>query len=228
MNTIEIKNIADDVLYAAEVETLREALEKAVKDGANLTRANLYGANLTRANLYGANLTRANLDGANLDGANLTRANLYGANLDGANLDGANLDGAYGLPIGLDFLKPVREDLRAVLDMAPHEVPGLLAAIWAGKIDGSKYAGECACLVGTIANLRHEKHDALTIDLRPSASRPSEVWFLKIGQGDTPITNPSAAFAAAVIAQWLHEKERGRANAKPKKRCRKSVSDAAE
>ncbi len=65
--------IGDDVRAELRVKI---ALEKAVKNGANLTRANLYGANLDGANLDGANLTRANLTRANLDGANLTRANL--------------------------------------------------------------------------------------------------------------------------------------------------------
>ena len=91
-------------LYECEAESMREALKKAVKAGANLyganlaranlARANLARANLDRVNLYGANLARANLDGANLYGANLARANLDGANLDGANLARANLDGA--------------------------------------------------------------------------------------------------------------------------------------
>ena len=87
-----------------DVETVKEAVEKAVEDGANLygatlSRANLYGANLDGtnlygANLYGANLSRANLDGANLSGATLSRANLDGATLSGATLSRANLDGA--------------------------------------------------------------------------------------------------------------------------------------
>jgi hypothetical protein len=155
------------------------------------------------ANLYGANLYGANLDGANLDGANLV----------GANLVGANLVGALNVPAGLDYLKPVRDDLRAVLDKAPHEAAGLLAALWAGKIDGTKYEGSCACLVGTIANLRGVKYDGI-VDLRPDSSRPSERWFLGISKGHTPLTNPSAAYAAAIIAQWQHD----RANAKPKKK----------
>ncbi|HXG69963.1 MAG TPA: pentapeptide repeat-containing protein [Gemmatimonadaceae bacterium] len=216
---IEIKSITGAVLYAADVETLRQALEKAVRVGANLDGASLNGANLDGANLYGANLNGANLDGASLDGANLYGANLYGASLEGASLYGANLtranlDGARSANVLPDYLKPVREDLRKVLDAAPHEVDGLLAALWAGTIDGSKYEGECACLVGTIANLRHEPHDALKIDLRPDSSRHSERWFLRISKGHTPLTNTSAAFAAAVIAQWQHE----RASAKPKKR----------
>jgi hypothetical protein len=53
---IEIKNRWDgSTIYSADVESMRAALEKAVKAGANL-----YGADLTRANLYGADLTRAN------------------------------------------------------------------------------------------------------------------------------------------------------------------------
>jgi hypothetical protein len=72
----------------------RNAIEKAVKDKANLTGANLTGANLTWANLSGANLNEANLSRANLSGANLNEANLSGANLTGANLTWANLNGA--------------------------------------------------------------------------------------------------------------------------------------
>ena len=60
-------------LWEGDAATMREAVEKAVKDGANLTGANLTGANLTRANLYGANLTGASLYGANLYGANLAK-----------------------------------------------------------------------------------------------------------------------------------------------------------
>ena len=56
---------------ALEIEagSIREAVETAVKDGANLEGANLYGANLRCANLRCANLYGANLEGANLEGA---------------------------------------------------------------------------------------------------------------------------------------------------------------
>ena len=71
MIKIQIKSIWGEVLFEYEKDnnTLKDTLEEAVKQGANLTRANLTRANLYGANLYGANLTRANLDGANLDGA---------------------------------------------------------------------------------------------------------------------------------------------------------------
>ena len=69
-------------VQASGMET-RYTLEKAVKDGANLTGANLRGADLTGAYLTGANLRGANLNCANLRGAYLTDANLLDANLRG-------------------------------------------------------------------------------------------------------------------------------------------------
>ena len=98
---MNIYDTEGELLYESDAETMRGAVEEAVRGGADLTRATLYGANLAAANLaavhfadanlYGADLTGANLVGANLVGAYLTRATLYGANLYRANLEGANL-----------------------------------------------------------------------------------------------------------------------------------------
>ena len=82
------------ILFEMEAEFFRQAVEEAVKTGADLSGANLSGVNLSGANLYRANLPGADLSGANLSGANLSGANLYRANLSGANLYRANLSGA--------------------------------------------------------------------------------------------------------------------------------------
>lgn len=110
MNKIkfEIRNRwTDTVLFEYEKEnnTLKDTVEQAIEEEANLRGANLKGANLEgaylegaylrEANLRGVNLRGANLEGANLTGANLTGANLKGAYLEGAYLEGANLEGAY-------------------------------------------------------------------------------------------------------------------------------------
>ena len=110
---IEIKNRwTGSVLFEYEKENniLRDTVEEAIKEGAdlegadlegaNLIEANLEGANLKGANLRGANLAIANLEGAflrgaNLEGANLKRVNLAAANLAIANLEGADLEGAF-------------------------------------------------------------------------------------------------------------------------------------
>src|SRR5438552_2628027 len=114
-------------IWESEHETVKEALEMAVRSGANL-------------------------DGANLDGANL----------DGANRDGANLT-------------PIRDDLWAVLSAAPREAEGLRAALIAGRVEGSAYEGECACLVGTIANVRDVNYLDLGL-LQPNSNRAAERW----------------------------------------------------
>ena len=78
----EIKSrFSGAVLFAVETESLRLAVELAVK-----ARANLAGAKLARANLARANLADANLAGADLAGADLAGADLAGAHLADAKL----------------------------------------------------------------------------------------------------------------------------------------------
>ena len=77
-----------------ENNSVRMAVELALKSGVDLSGAKLSGADLSGADLSGANLFGANLFGANLSEASLSGANLFGANLSGASLFGANLSGA--------------------------------------------------------------------------------------------------------------------------------------
>lgn len=95
---IEIKNRwTGSVLFEYEKEdnTLKDTVEEAVKQGANLRGADLSGAYLSGANLRGAYLSGANLSGAYLSGVDLRGAYLRGADLSGADLSGAYLRGAY-------------------------------------------------------------------------------------------------------------------------------------
>jgi hypothetical protein len=89
-----------------------------------------------------------------------------------------------------------------VLSSAPAEVEGLRLAIIEGRIEGSTYEGECACLVGTIANVRHENYLNLGA-LRPNSYRPAECFFLAIHKGDTPETNQFSKLALEWVDQWL-------------------------
>jgi len=94
---IEIKSIFGKVLFTYENEnaTIKDAVEKAVKEKvslafADLSSADLSSANLRSANLYSANLSSADLYSADLSSANLSSANLRSANLYSANLSSAN------------------------------------------------------------------------------------------------------------------------------------------
>ena len=84
--TVQIKTIFGKLLFEFEKEnnTIKETLQEAIKQGADLQ-----GAYLQRAYLQGADLQRAYLQGADLQGAYLQRAYLQGAYLQGADLQRA-------------------------------------------------------------------------------------------------------------------------------------------
>jgi uncharacterized protein YjbI with pentapeptide repeats len=82
------KNI---IIERKGVNNIRELVEIAVNQEANLIGANLIEADLREANLIGANLIEADLRGADLRGADLTEADLIEADLREANLIGADL-----------------------------------------------------------------------------------------------------------------------------------------
>ena len=90
---MEIKKINGEIIFKANVDNIKDAVEEAV-----MRCADLYGANLGGADLRHADLRHANLRGANLRGADLRYADLCGANLGGANLCGANLSSARSIP----------------------------------------------------------------------------------------------------------------------------------
>ena len=177
---IEIKHrYSGNTLFSHEAEenSLIITIRAAIATEADLTGANLYGANLYGANLYGANLTGANLTGADLYGADLTRANLYGANL-----------------------RHIKHDFFGVLLYAQPEIAALRLALMEGKIDGSVYNGECACLMGTIGNIRQVEYSCIA-GIVPDANSPAERWFLAIREGDTPDKSP----IAKLTVEWIDE-----------------------
>ena len=80
-----LNRYTNEVIYSCEAETIKEAVEEAVKEGADLRGADLRGAYLR---------------GADLEGADLRIAYLRNADLEGADLEGAkNLDKTIKLPM---------------------------------------------------------------------------------------------------------------------------------
>ena len=96
----------------------------------------------------------------------------------------------------------VRDDLWAVLSAAPKEVDGLRLALAEGRVNGSTYQGKCACLVGTIANVRGVNFDSLDL-LKPNSGRPIERFFMSIREGDKPDTNPFSQLALGWCDEWV-------------------------
>lgn len=106
-------------------------------------------------------------------------------------------------------LKGPKEDFWKVLDTAPNEVSGLRQAMLDGKIDGSQYTGECACLVGTIANVRKCDVNAL----EKNSERPSERWFMMFEPGHTPKNHAGMKVTLGWLDEWI-EKNKDKVGAK--------------
>ena len=175
------------VQFTAEIDCDENA-PVSIKLGLAVKWAISARANLTDANVTGASLARADLAGANLAYANLTYAYLAYANLTGANLTDANL-------------RAFKADLWMTLTQNRAEVPALIAALRDGRVDGSTYEGECACLVGTIANARHVPVQ----DLERDANNPAEKWFMAIRKGDKPGDATEGGFRSARALEWTLE-----------------------
>lgn len=125
--------------------------------------------------------------------ADLRYADLRSANLSYADLSYANLSYA--------DLRSFKADLWMTLTQNRHEVPALIAALRDGRVDGSTYEGECACLVGTIANAKSVNYDVLD----HSASNHAEQWFAMIRKGDKPEDDSAGGFASKMALEWSLE-----------------------
>jgi Pentapeptide repeats (8 copies) len=167
--------------------------------GADMSDADMRGANMRGANMSGANMSDADMRGADMSGADMSGADMSGADMSGANMRGADMRDAN---MSGSNLAPIRDDLWAVLSAVPSEVTGLIDALKTGRVDGSTYQGECACLVGTIANVRHVHFEKLGA-LQPNHLRPIERFFITIRKGDTPATSQFSALAVEWAEQWL-------------------------
>jgi len=203
---IEIKTFGGTVLFSYKTEdnTIKETVEKARNEGADLRGADLRGADLRGAYLRGAYLR-----GADLRGADLRGADLRGAYLRGADLEGADLRGVKNLPEG--FINLCSRDLLFVFRALKPELKFLKKKLLAGKVDGTQYSGDCACLIGTLAKKKGNgdgiKKVCKAIPFYDKGlHNPGENWFYNIKQGDTPKNNSFAKHALKLIKQVEKEK----------------------
>jgi hypothetical protein len=94
----------------------------------------------------------------------------------------------------------IRDDFFNVLSVVKNEIPFLVQSLNGGKVDGSVYEGECACLVGTIAKAKNCNYKTIE-GLKPDSDRPAEQWFMSIYPGDTPKNSP----VVKKTMEWIEE-----------------------
>jgi hypothetical protein len=185
-------------------ELIGTNLTGAILTGADFTDANLTRANLTKA--YGniTNFTRARLHRTNLHSADLCDANFTNADLYCTDLTCADLSQTKFTLEQLDMadLNAIKNDFWSILLRAQPEIYGLTHALKGGRIKGTAYIGDCACLVGTIANLRDVHYTKLD-GIKPESDSPAERWFLAIQESDTPKNSTIADLTLIWIEEFL-------------------------
>lgn len=80
-------------------------------------------------------------------------------------------------------------------------MPFLKQSLLEGKVDGSTYEGDCACLVGTLgkADSGTEAVCSAIPFYKKGTHNAGENWFLNIKKGDTPETNAFSKHVMALI-----------------------------
>ena len=208
MTTIDIKHRhTGSVIFThtAEENSVLITVKQAIEVKADLSGSDLSGSDLSFSNLRFSNLRFSNLRGSNLRGSNLRGSDLSGSDLSGSDLSGSDLSGSdlSGSNLRGSDLRPIKHDLFSVLLYAQHEVPGMLEALKMGKVDGSTYSGDCACLVGTLCKVRgtDARLDTSVIKMPKDSGSAIERWFTGIRPGDTPANSQ----LVKLTVDWVEE-----------------------
>ena len=196
------KRWSADVVFETEVDTDNRRIGMGIAIKMALSQSvSLRGSNLSDSNLSGSDLSGSDLSGSDLSDSNLSGSDLSGSNLRGSDLSDSNLSDSN--------LRPIKDDMWAMLCYSPAEVPTLIAALKAGRVNGSVYSdGECGCLVGTLSIASgtdpHDKSACERVDgLKGNNNRPTDRFFMGIRRGDTPETNQVSALAVEWCEEWL-------------------------
>ena len=170
---------------------------------AKLERVTFRGVTFDEVDLRGAYLEGAYLGGANFFRSNFREANFFMTNFRGANFDEVDLRGIENIPESL--ISYFKKDLRYVLTYTKPEIPYLKERLEKGEVDGTQYEGECACLIGSLANSKKERYEEFIScipDYELGSHNPSEQLFYQIRKGDTPENNQFAKIAMEVIEEF--------------------------
>ncbi|GFP29034.1 hypothetical protein HKBW3S33_02450, partial [Candidatus Hakubella thermalkaliphila] len=98
-------------------------------------------------------------------------------------------------------------DMLFVFEHLKAELPALRELLIEGRIDGTQYEGECACLIGSLAKIGGgiAKVCKAIPFYEKGLHNPGEQWFYQIAVGDTPANSFFAKHAVELIDIVLAE-----------------------
>jgi len=221
---IQIRSLAGSLLFEYECvdNTVKKTVLEAIKQKADLRSANLRFADLSSANLRFADLSSADLRSANLrfadlssadlhfadlHFADLSSANLHFADLSSADLRSADLSSAKNIP--QHYINLCSRDILFIFQCLKKEVSFLKDKLLKGEIDGTQYKGDCACLIGTLANADGgvDKVCSLIPFYEKGLENYGEQWFYQIHKGDTPENSFFAKHVLTLIEDFIEDKK---------------------
>lgn len=212
------------------------SLHSASLSRANLKYANFFGADLSSAFLIQSNFENADLSYADLrrtctndakfHNADLSHANLLNCGIGTAEIANAKLNQA--IISGATFkgstlnhpsvkaeLAPVKNEFFRLLSIIKDNVPDLYYAVSEGKTVGweNESLVRHGSFIKTVAYVRKEPFDKLTVDLKPDPDHIIERWFrgIKVVKGEqkgSVKTKKSCTRTCATLRlflRWLEE-----------------------
>ena len=148
----------------------------------------------------------SSFDGSSFDGSRFVDSIFDGSIFDGSSfvrssfVDSSFVDSSF-VRSSFDGEDEAKEDFMRIMAWAEAEIPAVICALKEGRVNGSVYAGECSCLVGTIATARGVDVNML----EQNGDRPAERWFMMISTGDKPGDQSPGGYASARAVEWAEE-----------------------
>jgi uncharacterized protein YjbI with pentapeptide repeats len=158
--------------------------------------SSFYNSSFYNSSFYNSSFDNSSFDNSRFDNSSFDNSSFYNSSFDAATVKNIRDKNQ------LYMFDTYKADFWSILLKSQSEIAGLKKALQNGKVDGSTYTGECACLVGTIANIKKCNHEQIP-NIKPDSNRPAEKWFLGIRKGDTPETSEMSK----LTLEWIEEFE---------------------
>jgi hypothetical protein len=172
-------------------------------DGSSFVGSSFVGSSFVGSSFVGSSFDDSSFDGSSFvgssfDGSSFVGSSFVGSSFDGSSFVGSSFVGSSFDDSSFDGECDAKADFIEVISRARLEIPAMVKALREGRVNGSTYEGECACLVGTLEN-------AGATGLPHDSERPIERWFMMISEGDKPGDSSPGGYAIGKALEWALE-----------------------